>query len=369
MNDPRPLTPDEARRRTARRRMMRRRRRTLLLALLLLLGFVGFRVVANDDGELDPAQVTPAPLESSSPDGDPQASAPGRNKDGLPIKHVVFIVKENRTYDNYFGRYPHGDGATTGRTSGGRTIQLSIATDVLEPDLGHSFLQGVEAVNGGRMNGFDLVKDGESLNGYSAFERNGIPNYWAYADNFVLGDRMFSSTYGPTLPGHLYAIGAQAAGVVGNKLDVGGPGGYCADRDETVHAFRDVSGKRRGTLVAAVRRSDSEKIAESWRRVRACFDFRTMPDLLDKRGLSWRYYDEDGSWFNAILAIDHLYKSRRWGPNVVPQTEFVPDVRDGNLARVTWLMPGEGNNEHPGGPSVCAGENWTVNVVNAIMQS
>jgi phospholipase C len=30
------------------------------------------------------------------------------------IKHIVFIVKENRTFDNYFGTFPGADGATTG---------------------------------------------------------------------------------------------------------------------------------------------------------------------------------------------------------------------------------------------------------------
>src|SRR5262249_29119013 len=31
------------------------------------------------------------------------------------IKHVVFVIKENRTFDTYFGRFPGADGATTGR--------------------------------------------------------------------------------------------------------------------------------------------------------------------------------------------------------------------------------------------------------------
>src|SRR4051794_18989456 len=32
-----------------------------------------------------------------------------------PIKHIVFLVKENHTFDNYFGTFPGADGATTGR--------------------------------------------------------------------------------------------------------------------------------------------------------------------------------------------------------------------------------------------------------------
>ena len=37
---------------------------------------------------------------------------------------------------------------------------------------------------------------------------------------------------------------------------------------------------------------------------------------------------------------------------------------------MSWLIPPEGSyNEHPGaGVNVCAGENWTVEYINAIMQ-
>jgi phospholipase C len=42
----------------------------------------------------------------------------------FPIQHVIFLVKENRTFDNYFGRFPGANGATTGTTSDGRTVPL-----------------------------------------------------------------------------------------------------------------------------------------------------------------------------------------------------------------------------------------------------
>ncbi len=91
------------------------------------------------------------------------------------IKHVIYIVKENRTYDHYFGRYPRGDGAATGTTSDGATIPLRPAADVFRPDLGHGFIEGVRAIDGGRMDGFDLVDNGETLNGYTSFTRAGLP--------------------------------------------------------------------------------------------------------------------------------------------------------------------------------------------------
>src|SRR5919201_73310 len=54
------------------------------------------------------------------------------------IKHFVFIIKENHSFDNYFGRFPGDDGATTGRTSTGAVVPLVEAPDQVFPDISHS---------------------------------------------------------------------------------------------------------------------------------------------------------------------------------------------------------------------------------------
>ncbi|MGH2730890.1 MAG: alkaline phosphatase family protein, partial [Actinomycetota bacterium] len=72
---------------------------------------------------------------------------------------------------------------------------------------------------------------------------------------------------------------------------------------------------------------------------------------------------------NALLAIEHIRFSKHWGPNVQPSDQFLADIRNENLKRVSWIVPGPGVNEHPGGPSVCVGENWTVRHLNALMRS
>ena len=41
--------------------------------------------------------------------------------------------------------------------------------------------------------------------------REDIQNYWAYADEFVLQDRMFGPTDGWTLPAHLFLVSAWSA--------------------------------------------------------------------------------------------------------------------------------------------------------------
>ncbi|MFN2594887.1 MAG: phospholipase C [Actinomycetota bacterium] len=352
----------------ARRRMMARRRRTVFLVGLVLIVIFGFWLTHRGrDGSNASASGSGNRPQSQAP---ASISPTGKaRKSTLPIKHIIYVIKENRSYDNYFGRYPRGDGATEGKTSDGRTVKLAPAPDVLEPDLGHSFFDGIEGIDGGKMDGFDQVTNGDSLHGYSAFTRKGMPNYWSYADHYVLGDRMFTSMYGPTFPEHLYTIAGYADDVTGNKLEADHPNGYCADPTETVYHFTDITKHDSKVIMKAEDRADTGTVGNYWSEVRACFNFKTIIDELIHHNISWHYYDEDGSWYNAVLAIQHLYNSPYWGPNVTTEDNLIPDIQQHHLAKVSWVIPPSGYNDHPGGPSVCAGENWFVEWMNVLMKS
>jgi phospholipase C len=346
--------------------MYARRRRTVLVLVLLLGGMFVTRSFLSDEPRLTRTGLQPGLPEAA---GATPTTGPDKQQPSFPIKHIVFIVKENRTFDNYFARYPGAEGTETGKLSNGEVVTLAEAADVFKPDLGHSFYDGLTGINGGRMDGFDKITNAGSLNGYTSFKQEGIPNYWAYADEFVLGDHMFSSMYGPTFPEHLYTIGAQAARVTGNKLETNAPGGYCDDEGETVYRFAKMSEDETKLVMAAEEQVDIDTISDYWERIRACFDFEVLPDHLDDAGISWHYYADEGSWMNAMLAIEHMRFSDHWGRDITPEEDLLPDIQRGKLRRVSWVVPGPGVNEHPGGPSVCVGENWTVEVVNELMRS
>ena len=129
------------------------------------------------------------------------------------ISHIVFLIKENRTFDNYFGTFPGANGATTGMISTGQVIPLTRAADRTEHDLGHSWSSSLTAIDGGKMDQFDLIPDG-TVNGdyaaYTEFTEKDIPNYFAYARQFVLSDNTFSSLKGASFSNHLYMIAAQS---------------------------------------------------------------------------------------------------------------------------------------------------------------
>src|SRR5713226_109812 len=81
------------------------------------------------------------------------AQAPAQ--DITQIKHIVFIIKENRTFDNYFGTFPGANGATQGTISTGQVIPLGHTPDRVR-DMGHTYQDAATSMNGGKMDKFDV---------------------------------------------------------------------------------------------------------------------------------------------------------------------------------------------------------------------
>ena len=131
------------------------------------------------------------------------------------IRHIVFIVKENRSFDQYFGTFPGVDGATSGVTSSGQIIPLGHTPDALPADICHTWKCQLQQMNYGGMNNFDVLPScpqNGRLMCYTQMQQPDIPNYFTYAKNFTLGDQMFASLHGTSFPNHLYTVAATAAG-------------------------------------------------------------------------------------------------------------------------------------------------------------
>jgi phospholipase C len=314
---------------------------------------------------------TPSPTTTSSSFATSLASG--------PIKHVVFLVKENRSFDNFFGRYPGADGTTTGKTlTNGQTntIPLKNAVDVQAHDITHGFVSGMESIDGGRMDGFNTILYGTDLSGYSEFSRQTLPHYYKYADRFVLADHFFTSMYGPTSPEHLYTVAAQAKGIVDNSQNSSTSAEYCDDPTETApHFISHISKKTQKKIMRWEDHVQNNyptnvyKIAHYWKQMRLCFNIKILPDELNAAGISWKFYADPDNFQNIMQAIKHV----RYGPDwnkVQSPDKFLTDVKHHRMPQVSWINPPASYNEHPGGGiSVCAGENWTVQYLNAIQKS
>jgi phospholipase C len=270
------------------------------------------------------------------------------------IEHIVFILKENRSFDNFFGTFPGADGATSGPISTGEMMSLGHSPNVMPHDIGHDWGSAHTAMNAGRMDRFDLVgqakgPSGEILSMTQMLDSD-IPNYWSYAEHFVLADRMFSSLAGPSFPNHLYTVAAQSGGAI--NVPKGPTWGCDADDTEVVEVM-----DQKGTISKEY----------------PCFDFQTLADSLEAASVPWRYYapvaGQRGYIWSALDAIRHIRMTPLWTARVAPFGQFIPDAQNGSLPAVSWLIPDLDVSDHPQSKAgVCAGENWTVSQINAIME-
>jgi phospholipase C len=197
----------------------------------------------------------------------------------------------------------------------------------------------LQAIDGGKMDGFDLTTG--NLDAYGRMSEQYVPNYWAYAQRFVLADRFFTAVHGPSFPNHLFTVAPQSGGVMDNTNN-DGQGINC-------------DGTTTGTVPVMDQNGNVTQQSP-------CVDFETLPDLLEAAGISWTYYG--GGILNTIR---HIRNGPLW-KRIREPSEFLSDTTAGTLPAVSWVLPPEGMGEHAP-DSVCQGENWTTQVLNAIMLS
>jgi hypothetical protein len=133
------------------------------------------------------------------------------------IQHIVFIIKENRSFDMYFGAFPGADGATSAVISTGERVSLRHATDRMPRDVGHDWEDARTAMHGGEMDRFDLIRGNQrnDMLSLTQFLRSDIPNYWATPSTLrsAIGcflrspDRAFRI---------IYTVAAQSGGAINN---------------------------------------------------------------------------------------------------------------------------------------------------------
>src|SRR2546421_388049 len=144
----------------------------------------------------------------------------GASGSASKLQHLIFIVQENHSFDNYFGTYPGADGLPsavripldTDNSSQGYVSPYLVSTESIDQDLIHSWYSSQVDFAAGTMNGFVDGENSSLTMGY--YDRTLIPYYWDYADHYVLDDHFFASEMGPSLGNHLYiASGAAGPGV------------------------------------------------------------------------------------------------------------------------------------------------------------
>jgi phospholipase C len=276
---------------------------------------------------------------------------------GGKIQHVVVVIQENRSFDNLFAGYPGADTVAIGRGLHGMKIPLQPIPFEAPYDIVHGLGSFLFSYNGGKMNGFTMERTSGHPGGYPHPQYGYVPAsesqlYFQIAQQYVLADRMFPSNLDGSFVSHQFAIAGQGRSTVNYPTFWWGcDGGY-------------------RSLVTTI--TQQRTIGP---RVRACFDYKTVPDLLMARGLTWRAYGQHpdapggGNWM-PFQAVKHIWYSPTAMTNVItPASQILQDVPAGKLANVTWVTPNFANSDHPGVGSASGGPNWVASIINAIGES
>jgi phospholipase C len=273
------------------------------------------------------------------------------------IKHVVIIVRENHSFDNIFGRFPGADGATTAM-AGATRVRLTETPDSLQHDIGHGVADAEAAIDGGKMDKFYLIAYSGQLGrnvSDSQYFRRDIPNYWTYAQDFTLADHYFSSVLGDSFPNHLALVAGSNLGVI-----------------QDPKTPPNTSRRRYWGCDSAPGTYVQVATADGIENEFPCFGAQTIVDEAQAAKVPWRYYAPPagtvGYVWSTLDAIRQIRDSKLWNTNVRSPTEFDTDVKNGTLPAISWLSGNWLVSDHPPA-SICAGENWTVARINAIMRS
>jgi phospholipase C len=296
------------------------------------------------------------------------------------ISHVIVIVQENRSFENFFAGFPGANAPMYGCASSGSGLpalrmhkgssSLCPPSDTevplhpitfVGPDLRHDWYSSMASWDNGKMDGF--WKFGGHSSGadaaYAYVNPDLIAPYLYLANNYVLADEMFPTEFGGSFTAHLTLV-AGTDNISNRPLraevdfpDV--PPDDCDSPPGTTSAFITKDRKKHHTGPFP------------------CFNqFNTLAEVMDKAKVSWKYYVTKhvgaGLW-SAFEAIKYVRYGRDWHRNVIsPQTKILTDPGSNNLASVSWVTPSKPDSDHPGDHSDL-GPSWVANVINAIGES
>lgn len=325
---------------------------------------------------------------TASPGGAQSALPMVRPATGNPvsqyISHVVVIVQENRSFENFFAGYPGANApmygcapatlrargvslqrpvplrkkSGSGCPSGDKEVPLTPVT-FDSWDIKHDWDTAIAEWNNGNMDGF--YKYGQQHTEYAAYsyvQQSDISPYWNIAQNWVLADEMFPTEFGGSFTGHLTLV-AGTDDLTPDEAEVDFPNGTYDDCDSAP-----------GTKSSYV---DNNRVVHRFKGPFPCFNqWVTMAQDLDNSKVSWKYYATQRKYAGMWEPYEAM-KYVRYGPDwkkdiIAPQTRVITDAQNGNLASVDWVTPSKQDSDHPAYHSN-QGPAWVASVVNAIGES
>jgi phospholipase C len=364
--------------------------RSVFVSALLLAPVVCSSAPTGSSGSGTDSSATNSPSDSAAIK---LAKAPQPDtKSTAAFQHIVIIFQENRTPDNLFHDpvliSRGADIASSGQNSQGQTIPLTpidLGTTGSNPqnyDVAHGHRAFLDMYDGGKMDGADKIRcsppgqcppNAHPNPQFTYVIPSDVAPYFALAEQYTFGDRMFQTHQGASFPAHQFILAGTSTPKAGSPLFA-----------DALQPATMPKGSPAGCLAppeARVRVIDANGTYKSSPPIYPCFEHPTLSDLLEKGGVTWRYYAPTaGSIWTGPNAIDHICQEKTvngertctgamWNHNVVlPQWKVLEDIGKGDLPQVTWVIPNGRYSDHPLG-NEGSGPSWVAAVVNAIGNS
>src|SRR2546428_802105 len=240
-----------------------------------------------------------------------------------PIKHIVIIVKENHTFDNYFGTYPNANGVNSTLVNRYNLYHLNDTNpDSTFTGLSANWQSAHKAYDNGKMDRFNyLTSSQNTTTPFGYYDHTQIPYYWDYASQFVLFDNFFTSAMSISVPNYQYILSAQM-------------------------------------------NPDPKFLNNPPYDQQASMDnYTTILNVLDSKNISWKFYH---GWLDAPRYFSTLNNTQDRA-NDVPEGNLFTDISANNLPSVSFTTPSQSEHQPP--QDIKLGEDATVSILNAIMTS
>jgi phospholipase C len=323
------------------------------------------------------------------------AATPARSQPPDPIhkiRHIIIIMQENRSFDTYFGTFPGADGIPMHNgvptvcvpdPGAGNCVRPYYDSNDRNRGGPHSAKAAIAAIDGGKMDGFVSVaergrrgcRDADAPNCRGGTEVMGyhdgrdLANYWRYARDFVLQDRLFEPNASWSLPQHLFLVSEWSAWC----KRVGDPTS-CENELQSPDYPPDFRSSSPRFQAPGTGRPD--------------YAWTDLTYLLHAHRVSWAYYvmagtepdcangrddcgpvqqkaKTPGIW-NPLPFFDTVKRDGELG-NIRDLREFYTAAADGTLPAVVWICPAGPYSEHPPG-LVSRGQAYVTGLVNAVMR-
>ena len=293
--------------------------------------------------------------------------------DTLPeLRHIVVLMMENHSFDNYLGVLGRGDGLPTDEhgavsasnpTSKGAAVAAAHLPSTVQP-VG-SPTQSWEATHvqwdGGANTGFAQAVEvctpgGEPAVAMGYWTETDLPFYYSLARTFPLADRWFSSCLGPTFPNRRFLLSGTANGLTSDSLS------------------KLVDYPANGTIFDLLTR---HRIP--WTNYHSVSHLRQVLGRLGGvhghragrylRGLTGRLFAEPGDAKSFLQFSGDAYPLGllRYLAHLRSVDRFCADAAAGALPAVSIVDPDFQTNSEENPQDICAGQDFAARVIHAAM--